>query len=116
VSGARELSPLDFNPFDGDFGDQSDVIFRDAMVKARKRYECCHCKGPIAVGELHRYQSGKIDGGLHTSRWCALCCAAMLETMREFSEEEDEDGTLEDAAFMAFENRYRETADKEPTP
>ena len=71
-------SALEFDPFQGDFGSQGDRTLSDRMVKARRAHLCCHCAGPIAVGETHRSRSDIVDGGLMSWRWCAACCVAMV--------------------------------------
>ena len=78
---------LDFNPFDGDFGEPGDRTLRDAMVKARKRHECTHCGGEIKKGETHRSRTDVICGDLLSYRWCALCCEAMRTELRELEED-----------------------------
>ena len=75
------LSPLDFDPFQGDFGNRGDRVLNDAMVKARKPHTCFHCNGPIAVGEMHRSRSDIADGEFMSFRWCAECCQAMVDEM-----------------------------------
>ena len=83
-----EATPLDYDPFQGDFGDQSDRMLSDCMVKARKPHKCSHCCGPIAVGERHRSRSDIADGEFMSWRWCGKCCAAMVAEM--CGEDEDE--------------------------
>lgn len=75
------MSALDFDPFEGDFGEQGDRTLKDAMVKARKNYTCAHCCGPIAPSELHRARTDVISGNVMNWRWCAACCSAMVEQM-----------------------------------
>jgi hypothetical protein len=75
---SEPITPLDFNPFEGDFGDQGDKTLTDTMVKARKPHFCSHCAGDIAVGELHRSRADIADGEFMRWRWCALCCEAMV--------------------------------------
>lgn len=81
-------TPLDFDPFEGDFGDQGDRSLSDAMVKARKAHACSHCGGPIAVGETYRSRSDIADGDLMRWKWCAICCAAMVEQMSVLDDNE----------------------------
>lgn len=102
---ARELTPLDFDPFEGDFGDQGDRSLADKMVIGRKAYTCNHCGQPIAVGERHRHKRGVYDGDFMQWRWCALCCDAMVQAMSPPDEEDDPTGEIYDAATMAFELR-----------
>jgi hypothetical protein len=83
--------PLDFDPFDGDFGDQGDRTLSDRMVVARREHGCSHCLGRIAVGERHRSRTGIADGSLMAWRWCAACCGAMVA---EMASETDDDAPL----------------------
>ena len=86
------ITPMDYEPFDGDAGGPGDRVFSDSMVKARKQYECFHCGGGIVIGELHRSRYEKSDGEMMKFRWCAECCAAMVaEVEAEYSENEMED-------------------------
>lgn len=78
-----DISPLDYNPFEGDFGEPGDRTLSDAMVCARKEHACTHCEGPIAIGETYRSRSDIIDGSLMRAKWCALCCDAMVAELRE---------------------------------
>jgi hypothetical protein len=68
---------LSFDPFEGDFGDQGDVVFLNRMVVARKPGPCSHCGSEIQKGERVRRQTSKFDGALMTHRWCHQCCCAM---------------------------------------
>ncbi len=74
-------TPLDYDPFEGDFGCPGDTTLRDAMVKARKPHACTHCAGQIVPGETYRSRSDIADGDLMSWKWCALCCAAMVLQM-----------------------------------
>lgn len=69
---------LDFDMFDGDFGDQSDLTLSNKLVTAKKAHTCNNCLGRIEIGELYRHQVCKIDGEIMSYRWCKLCCEAML--------------------------------------
>lgn len=42
-----EQNALNFNPFDGDFGDQSDRILKNKIGIARKSGECHDCAEEI---------------------------------------------------------------------
>ena len=87
-----QLTPMDYDPFDGDFGAPGDTVLSDAMVKARKPHECSHCNGQISVGETHRSRYEKSDGEMRKWRWCAACCEAMVKEMEAYyAEEEPED-------------------------
>ena len=90
-----KCSPLNYDPFDGDFGDQGDKILSDKIVTAKWTHKCFHCGEVISIGESHRSRVDIIDGSIVTYRWCAKCCAAMIVDM------EDKTGMGE-----AMENRH----------
>lgn len=95
-------SPLDYDPFAHDYGSDGDHTFKDKMVKARKVGKCGHCCGSIQIGTQYRYLVQKYEGELHTYKYCADCCAAMV------AELEDRDNpNLDDEDMVAhFENRW----------
>jgi hypothetical protein len=68
---------LDFDPFEGDFGDQGDKTFKDKIVKGRKEKACFHCEKKILVGEIHRNRIDLSGGEILTFRWCNECCDLM---------------------------------------
>lgn len=82
--------PLDYDPFEGDFGAPGDTTLKDAMVKARKAHKCTHCAEPIAVGENYRSRSDVADGDMMSWKWCALCCAAMVQELSASGDDSDE--------------------------
>jgi hypothetical protein len=75
-------SPLDCDPFGGDFGDPSDKTLSDKMVYARKKHQCFWCGEKIERKELHRLRVDIIDGELISYRWCANCCSAMVKDVK----------------------------------
>lgn len=96
---------LDFNPFEGDFGEPGDRTLRDALVQAKKPHECTHCGGPIIVGEKHRSRTDVISGDLMSYRWCSLCCDAMLAEMKELDDDIPE-------LSLPYERRAKATKDQ----
>lgn len=80
---------LQFDAFEGDFGEIGDKVFSNRMVAGRKKHECSHCCGEIAMGERHRCQVSKFDGELMTHRWCGECCKLMAACATNL---EDSDG------------------------
>ena len=76
------VTPLDFDPFQGDFGTPDDKLFSDKMVKGRGKYSCFHCLGGIAPGEQHRSRSERADGEFMSFRWCLKCCEAMVKQLQ----------------------------------
>jgi hypothetical protein len=90
-------SPLDYDPFAGDYGSPGDHTFKDKMVKARKVGKCSHCAGSFNSGTSYRYIVEKFDGELHTYKYCERCCAAMV---RELEERDNPD--LDDEEKVAY--------------
>lgn len=101
-----DTTPLDFDPFDGDFGCPGDTTLKDAMVKARKPHTCTHCAGPIVSGETYRSRSDIVEGDLMSWKWCALCCTAMLDQMAVNDEEDSEPGYPFDARATSLETSH----------
>lgn len=87
---SRELlqDALEFDLFDGDFGEPGDSALTDKIVKGRQKYHCFVCEGDIQPGELHRYSVWKF-GELMTYRCCNECCKAMVISVNDDYEEED---------------------------
>jgi hypothetical protein len=109
MADSPQFSPLDFNPFEGDFGSPGDRTLSDRMMKARKPHACTHCAGPIAVGESYRRRCDIEDDEMMLAKWCALCCAAMVEELNLMhgSDDVDEDDSAEDR--FPFEERWKES-------
>lgn len=74
-----EYTPLDYDPFAGDDGEER--VLQDAMVKARKQNKCFHCADTINVGDIHRARRAVYEDEMMSWRWCAACCAAMVVEM-----------------------------------
>jgi hypothetical protein len=72
---------LDFDLFQGDFGEPGDSELQNGIVKGRKPYQCFICAGEILKGEIHRRAVWKFDGELHTYRCCNTCCVCMISSM-----------------------------------
>lgn len=81
MSDHESLTPLGFDPFEGDFGSQGDRTLKDKMVTARVHQNCFHCNQTIVPGERHRSRVDLADGTFMKFRWCAGCCAAMILEM-----------------------------------
>lgn len=75
-----EQRVLNYNQFQDDFGDQSDLTFKDRLVKARKEYSCTYCYGQIFPKEIYRYEVHRFDGEVRTYRSCNHCCDAMAKS------------------------------------
>ncbi|UJL36153.1 IST3 family protein [Pantoea agglomerans] len=81
---------LDFDLFQGDFGDQDDVELSNKIVTGRKKYTCFVCYGDIQPEEIHRSMVCKFDGELMTYRCCNICCKAMVVSVNgDYLETED---------------------------
>lgn len=106
----QESAALEFDPFEGDFGDQSDRVLSNKFVNVRKPGACSHCGFEIIKGERARSMSAKFDGQLMAYRWCALCCAAMAKCA---ADDDDEDSDSE-PAWADYEQRTA-LASREPT-
>ena len=89
----NSVSPLNYDPFDGDFGSSNDVVFFDKMVVAHKEHMCFHCDRKIKRGESHRSRADKVDGEFFTYRWCADCCLAMVADIKSGNIDEMEKRT-----------------------
>lgn len=76
-----ETEVLEYDPFEGDFGDPGDQIFKDRMVTARKNHECSMCGQNVEIEERHRYIAAKFDGALIEYRYCHACCNAMFNCL-----------------------------------
>jgi hypothetical protein len=80
-------TPLDYDPFAADQFDPADKMLKDKMVKARKHTQCTHCKGPIVPTSQYRLMVGLIDGSIHQVKFCADCCAAMVQELNDLDDE-----------------------------
>lgn len=86
-------NPLLYPLFSDDFGEPSDYVLADKMVKAAKSHVCSNCYGPIAVGEKHRHHVGLYGGhSPYHYRYCAQCCVAMANMDTEELERRHEEG------------------------
>lgn len=94
---------LEFDPFDGDFGDQRDKTFKDKIVKGRKEHTCFHCETKILVGEIHRSRIDLSGGEILTFRWCKECCDLMRKISTQNGSENEDIDDLE----IQWESRAR---------
>jgi hypothetical protein len=81
-----EKAVLSYNPFEGDFGDQTDVTFKDRLVVSRSEYTCHWCQGIINKGARYRYIAAKFDGALCYYKFCSSCCKAMARSWTDNGE------------------------------
>lgn len=87
-----EMTALDYDPFDGDFGRPGDRLLSDKLVTAKKEHSCFHCEGPIQPGTRYRSRAEIVEGSFTVFKWCEPCCEAMVTELTNYSS-------------MAFENR-----------
>ena len=53
--------------------DDPPEFYDEGTRRARKIHRCCECGGPIPVGTVHRYMTGKWDDRVETYRECPMC-------------------------------------------
>lgn len=76
---------LAYNPFQGDFGDQSDKQLEDRIVSVtRKEHRCHECMQPFPAGERDtRLMIWIFDGELCRYRICHACCDAQAKSWKD---------------------------------
>lgn len=94
---------LEFDPFDGDFGEQGDTVLSDKVVKVRKERTCSHCDSLVKIGEYARSMSAKFDGELMSYTWCSECCDLMHTIV--VSEENDDEEYDMDVLYRRWDRR-----------
>ena len=94
---------LEFDPFEGDFGDQGDLVLSDKIVKVRKERECSHCGSLIKIEEYARSMSAKFDGELMSYTWCSECCDLMHTIVK--SEDSDDEECDMDVLYRKWDQR-----------
>lgn len=85
---------LDYDPFDGDFGDGTERTLRDDVKPATRRGTCRECKHSIVKGEIVRFIKKVDSEGFYGGRCCQACCTAMAQVSFALSggfEDEDDD-------------------------
>jgi hypothetical protein len=72
---------LDYNPFDGDFGDVGDRELRDKIVKFRKPRRCHCCGQNVKPGTTGRSLTMLwISDGVMSYAYCHKCTEAQAES------------------------------------
>lgn len=94
---------LEFDPFEGDFGDQGDLVLSDKVVKVRKERTCSHCGSLVKIGEYARSMSAKFDGELMSYTWCTECINLMHSIV--VSEESDDEEYDMDVLYRKWDKR-----------
>lgn len=94
---------LEFDPFEGDFGDQGDLVLSDKVVKVRKERTCSHCGSLVKIGEYARSMSAKFDGELMSYTWCTECINLMHSIV--VSEENDDEEYDMDVLYRKWDQR-----------
>ena len=75
-----ESDVLKYDPFSGDFGSPGDKTLSNKMVNCRKETKCHICGFATQRGTRIRVLTEKIDGGIHSYRFCHECCHAMAKS------------------------------------
>ena len=75
-----EQDVLSYYQFQDDFGESSDVRFKDRIVTARHNHTCTYCGGKVEAGSVYRYEVYKFDGDVRTYKSCQYCCDAMVKS------------------------------------
>jgi len=87
---------LDFDLFEGDFGEPGDSELSNKIVTGRGEYTCHICAGQIIKGEIHRSATYKFSGELMSYRCCNACCVAMVGSVTNAYITEDDDSEIDD--------------------
>ncbi|MGV8925049.1 MAG: hypothetical protein ACOH2G_05130 [Ewingella sp.] len=80
---------LDFDLFEGDFGEPGDSCLSNKIVAGRGVYVCHICHGDIQKGEIHLSAAYIFSAELHSYRVCNACCVAMVASVTADYEDED---------------------------
>lgn len=80
---------LDFDLFEGDFGEPGDSCLSNKIVTGRGIYVCHICAGGIEKGEVHLSAAYRFSGELYSYRVCNACCVAMAASVTGDYEEDD---------------------------
>lgn len=84
---------LNFDPFQGDFGEPGDRELSDKIVTAKKDHpECSCCGGAIKAGTKNRVKREVYDRELVVNRWCQECTEAMALVESRLSGEDPDFG------------------------
>ncbi|AXF75525.1 hypothetical protein LU604_14775 [Erwinia tracheiphila] len=95
---------LDFDLFQGDFGEPGDCELSNKIVKGQQKYTCFVCDGPIKPGEIHRYTTWKFSE-IFTYRCCNECCVAMVNSINgDYLDTDDGEDPI-DARYALGEKR-----------
>lgn len=108
---------LEYDPFDGDFGDGSERTLTDEIRVAKRRGECRECGETITAGQLTRVIKKVDSDGFYGGRCCELCCNAMAHVSEAMRGEGDDDSAMTDEEYDkkrdAMDVRHRIRLDKE---
>lgn len=77
-------------------------VFNQTKPRARKRHQCCECRGWIEAGERYEYSWGIWDGEANTYKTCngcaqlrnelgklSKCCVPFTGLLEELQESDD---------------------------
>ncbi len=70
---------VDAGLYDGDFGDEEIVCYKEKLVKCRKSHICSSCQSEIPKGDYALSESGFMDGKAVSSYTCTDCIEKWLE-------------------------------------
>lgn len=73
----EEFRVLQYDPFQGDFGEPGDRTLQDKMVTTRKHAYCHSCGDDIAPKSRARSRVEVFGGELMRFKWCTACCEMM---------------------------------------
>lgn len=109
MSKAQLEKALDFDPFEGDFGESSDRTLKDKIIKVRKPHTCHICDGSISAGEPARNIVQVFEGQIGSWYFCHECCKAMVKLFEFDSENEDgnEDDEINRRYSLGFDRRSK---------
>lgn len=99
---------LSIDPFEGDFGDGSNLT--DKIVKTRSSKQLCSdCLSICEPNKYSRVVSSAIDGQLITNRYCQECCTAMAfnELHQDYNQYDDEDENYPEEEVMLSDVRQQ---------
>jgi hypothetical protein len=91
---------LDYDPFDGDFGDGSERTLTDELRVAQRRGTCRECAQAIVKGQIVRVIKKADNEGFYGGRICEPCLDAIVILNRGLSGDE----SIEDP-YAAFDAR-----------
>lgn len=96
---------IEYDPFEGDFGDGTERTLRDEVGVAGRRGGCRCCGQPILKGEIVRVIKKVDSEGFYGGRCCVQCCEAMAKVSFALRGGFGDDDEAYAAAIDAMEER-----------